>query len=215
MDNQQRSLQSFLCIEGFTTIPILHKKYLNTQELSHAFLMDMHELSKQELLIKFNIPNLPVLNKLLCKIYDLYKTLPLPSGFTIAKLYDCFDYAINNNSIVITIKTRRIVSPYIDEFGYYRVNTRHTKPHTSSVGIYERLHRLYAMTYLPLEDVSLYTTLEVNHINGNKLDNTIGNLEWVTKKENLQHAWETGLRKLPNQYLQERSTTIPEGSTLK
>lgn len=215
MDNQQRSLQSLLCIEGFKTIPILHKKYLNTQELSQDFLLEMHETSKQELLTKFNIPNLSVLNRILCKVYDLYEKLPLPSGFITASLYTCSDYAININSIIITSRTRRIVKPYLDEFGYLRVNTRHLKPHTSSIGIYERLHRLYAMTFLPLEDTSLYSNLEVNHRNGNKLDNTVENLEWVTKQENLQHAWETGLRKLPNQYLQERSTTIPDGSTLK
>lgn len=52
------------------------------------------------------------------------------------------------------------------------------------------IHRLVAMTYKSLPD---YTDLEVNHIDGNKLNNHISNLEWVTKSRNIKHAFELGL----------------------
>lgn len=51
------------------------------------------------------------------------------------------------------------------------------------------VHRLVAGAFLP----NLMSKPFINHIDGNKLNNDISNLEWVTASENTLHAYETGL----------------------
>lgn len=75
------------------------------------------------------------------------------------------------------------------------------------------VHRLIATTFL---ENLLHTKMTVNHKDGNRLNNNIENLEWVSLKENTNHAIKIGLKKLKiplkkyeyikNEYLKGRTT---------
>lgn len=73
--------------------------------------------------------------------------------------------------------------------GYISFNI--TMPNGEKKRIYA--HRAVAEAYI--ENSFPTTKIEVNHIDGNKTNNYIDNLEWVTKEENAQHALNNELRK--------------------
>ena len=91
----------------------------------------------------------------------------------------------NNNHIV----KEKILKGCYDKDGYLKVILYNGKNKTY------RVHRLVAQTFIPNPD----NKPQVNHISGNKKDNSIQNLEWVTSKENVNHAWKTGLSKMTDE----------------
>lgn len=54
----------------------------------------------------------------------------------------------------------------------------------------KRIHRLVAEAFIP----NPLNKTEVNHIDGNRYNNHVSNLEWVTSSENKLHAFKLGLR---------------------
>lgn len=53
------------------------------------------------------------------------------------------------------------------------------------------VHRLVLSTFNPIENMENY---DVNHKNGDKLDNRLENLEWCTRSENIKHSYKNGLQ---------------------
>ena len=82
-------------------------------------------------------------------------------------------------------KNFRILKPLLNKDGYYYVDLyNNRKQH------HKRIHRLVLNAF-----VGEQPNLVANHINGNKLDNKLSNLEWVTPKDNSTLASKQGLYK--------------------
>lgn len=82
-------------------------------------------------------------------------------------------------------KTEKILIPTKDRYGYFSVRL-------CKNGIIKRfkVHRLVACVFI--KNPNNYT--DVNHKDGNKANNTLENLEWVTRSQNLKHAFDLGLK---------------------
>ena len=78
----------------------------------------------------------------------------------------------------------KVLKPDIAQNGYYRVTF---SIHKKKKQFY--LHRLIATHFIDNPN----NLPQVNHIDGNKLNNSINNLEWVTVQENIIHAYKHGL----------------------
>lgn len=93
------------------------------------------------------------------------------------------DYSVSNTGEVRKDTNNYMMKPYIQN-GYAHITLQiNKKPKRFNI------HRLVAIAFIPNPENKPY----VNHIDGNRSNNHVNNLEWVTAAENTQHAVRTGL----------------------
>lgn len=94
------------------------------------------------------------------------------------------NYLVSSLGNVKTIngKLKKVVYDSKNNYGYVEL-------WKNNKGKKFRIHRLVAETFIP----NTLGKEQVNHIDGDKKNNCVSNLEWVTPKENIRHAIENNL----------------------
>ena len=95
-------------------------------------------------------------------------------------------YAITDNGQIWSYKRNKYLSLWNTEKGYKQVGLRDSNNEQNRDVL--SVHRLVAQTYINNPE----NKTEVNHINSQRDDNRVENLEWATRSENNQHAWDFG-----------------------
>lgn len=98
------------------------------------------------------------------------------------------NYVIYEDGTIINSKTRKVVNPQIASSGYLAVTLKHGN---STKRVY--IHRVIAIWFVENPLKLKY----VDHINRNKLDNSIDNLKWVTSSQNSKNKEAYKKQKLP------------------
>ena len=100
------------------------------------------------------------------------------------------DYEVSNKGRIRSIKYRKpfIHKERLNMDGYVKATFR-----KNGKAYDRRVHRVVALAFIDNPD-NLET---VNHINGVKTDNRVENLEWMNRTEQLQHAYDLGLKVAP------------------
>lgn len=120
-----------------------------------------------------------VLTKNQSEIFELKKSIsfyPIPGYESI--------YSISKCGMILSDRKFKIKETHHSQSGYESlmlwVNNKY---------VHHSIHRLLALTFIPNPE----NKPQVNHIDGNKLNNHLDNLEWVTASENGMHAYMVGL----------------------
>lgn len=105
------------------------------------------------------------------------------------------------------IVKEKILKPAVGRDGYLKVRLTHCNKTLHSLFI----HRLVLIAFKGYDKERLF----VNHINGNKQDNRLENLEWVTPSENMKHAYRIGLEKPCDNGFKKRVIMMKDGNIAK
>ena len=97
------------------------------------------------------------------------------------------------------IRKGKILRPATDTSGYHGVILS-----KNNIAKRYKVSRLVASAFIP----NPQNKEQVNHIDGNKLNNNVVNLEWCTASENIEHAYKNGLLIIPSGSNDKRSIRV-------
>lgn len=109
-----------------------------------------------------------------------YKLLSEIEGFE-----NCTNYIIYENGSVYSKRKQDFLQPLTDSKGYKYIDIRYT----NSILKCPKIHQLVMFAFVGYQE-----NMQVNHKDGNKANNQLSNLEYVTNEENRIHALENGLK---------------------
>ena len=100
-----------------------------------------------------------------------------------------------NGKIIILHRhnKRKVIKPYIDRYGYMQVVLK-SKGHQKHFSIHQLVYMIFIMNYDDISDKTCgydfasKNYVQINHIDGNKLNNHYSNLELITLQENIEHS---------------------------
>jgi hypothetical protein len=95
------------------------------------------------------------------------------------------NYMISSESRVMNKKTLKMIAPAYNKRHKHRAVRLWSHGKTQILKIY----RLKAIAFIPNPE----NKREVNHLDGNRMNEDLTNLQWATPKENMKHSFDTGL----------------------
>lgn len=113
----------------------------------------------------------------------LYEISNFGNVKSLARSWNFRDYG--NGKVQVVKSKEKILKNTISKCGYTQARLSKNNKH----GL-KAVHRLVAKAFIPNPE----NKPQVNHIDGNKQNNRVDNLEWCNNSENQLHAWKLGLQ---------------------
>lgn len=138
---------------------------------------------------------------------EIWKDIPGFEGrYQVSDLGRVKSFVSTFNGVNVKSMKERILKPLPSGGGYVRVRLTNG----GNKGRFYLIHRLVMIAFVGGDAGKL----QVNHINGNKTDNRLQNLEWASQSENVHHAYKHGLMKPCDNGLKKRIAALRDGEVI-